>query len=60
MQITRSLATVDEDFAEIDRLLRELRRRVACAAETVRIAAAESARSQPTRKAVATPHPAVK
>jgi hypothetical protein len=49
----RTLATVDEDFAEIDRLLRELRRRVACAAETVRLAAAEAARVRPKRKAVA-------
>lgn len=54
MMPPRTLATVDEDFAEIDRLLRELRRRVACAAETVRIAAAEAARGRPTNKAVAT------
>ena len=48
MMPARTLATVDEDFAEIDRLLRELRRRVACAAETVRVAAAEAARVRRT------------
>lgn len=44
------IASVDEDFAQIDRLLRELRNRIARAAEAVHLVA-EKASKQPRRKA---------
>lgn len=44
------IATIDEDFAEIDRLLRELRQRIARAAEAVHIAAEEAAGRRRSRK----------
>lgn len=43
------IATIDEDFAQIDRLLRELRKRIARAAEAVHVAA-EAAAKSPTRR----------
>jgi hypothetical protein len=45
---TTLLATVDQDFAEIDRLVRELRKRIAVAAEAVHVAA-EKATKAPRR-----------
>jgi hypothetical protein len=49
------IATVDEDFARIDHLLRELRNRIARAAEAVHLVAEKSAgkarkRRQKTKK----------
>jgi hypothetical protein len=38
------VATIDEDFAQIDQLLRELRNRIARAAESVHVVAEKAAR----------------
>lgn len=51
--VKKLLATVDEDFAQIDRLLRDLRKRIAQAAEAVHVVAekaAERARRRARRK----------
>lgn len=51
------IATVDEDFAEIDRLLKQLRLRISRAAEAVHALAEEQSRNaavaSPTRRAPA-------
>ena len=39
-----SFATIDDDFAQIEKLLKELRNRIAQTAETVRIASGKSKR----------------
>ena len=44
------IATVDEDFAQIDLLLRELRNRIARAAETVHVVAEKAIRTQAAQK----------
>jgi hypothetical protein len=44
------IATVDEDFAKIDHLLRELRERIARAAEAVHIVAEKAAHTSSPRK----------
>ena len=45
------LATVDDDFAEIDRLLRQLRKRIALAAEAVHVVAERAVqKAQPRRQ----------
>jgi hypothetical protein len=41
--VKNTIVTVDEDFLEIDRLLRELRSRIARAAEAVHVAAEDAA-----------------
>ncbi|MDE3153633.1 MAG: hypothetical protein KGN76_00935 [Acidobacteriota bacterium] len=43
--MNKLLATVDEDFAQIDRLVKELRHRIARASEVVHVAADKVARS---------------
>ena len=49
--VKKLLATVDEDFAEIDRLLRGLRKRLALAAEAVHVVAERTAqKAQPRRQ----------
>ena len=51
--VKKLLATVDEDFAEIDRLLRQLRRRIGLAAEAVHVVAERAAqKAQPRRQKV--------
>ena len=52
MAVKNLLATVDDDFAEIDRLLKELRKRIARAAEAVHVVAeraAQKARPRPQK-----------
>lgn len=51
MAVRKTLAAVDQDFSEIDRLIRDARRRLAVAAETVRIAAEEKANTKKAAKA---------
>jgi hypothetical protein len=47
--VRKLLATVDEDFEEIDRLVRQLRKRIAVAAETIRIAAEKTPKTDRRR-----------
>jgi hypothetical protein len=44
------IATVDDDFAQIDRLLRDLRTRIARAAEAVHVVAEQAAKKKASRK----------
>lgn len=44
------LASVDEDFAEIDRLLRDLRTRIARASEAVHVVAEKAAKPHARRR----------
>jgi len=49
-RMKKLLATVDEDFAQIDRLVKELRHRIARASEAVYVAAEKAARPRKTQK----------
>ena len=49
--MNKLLATVDEDFAQIDRLLKELRNRIARAAEAVHVVAQKVAKQKRQRAA---------
>jgi hypothetical protein len=48
--VKKLIATVDEDFAEIGRLLRELRERIGRAAEAVHVVAENAAKKAARRK----------
>jgi len=47
--VKKLIATVDEDFAQIDHLLRELRTRIARAAEAVHVVAEKAATKAPRK-----------
>lgn len=53
-RVKNLIATVDEDFAEIDRLLKELRKRIARAAEAIHVVAeaAKPARPRSRKRAI--------